>query len=148
MSDVDPDERNAFWSALADHPGDIVRMLVFADWLAERDHQPNVEFALRWMAFFGRRPVFRTDVRRRPWHWVFEGGRSDLARRISRTAPYAVLPRWLVRSQKKIGSPVWWRESITYADAVLSLADMLAPIRGGLGLAHAVPPVPEPKGIA
>lgn len=143
MAEVSREDWTAWWAGLEANPGDAARQLAFADWLAEREHMPSVEFALRWMALFGRRPVFRPDVKRRPWQWMFEGSRSDVVRRIKRNAAYSVLPRWLVDTSPRLAGSSGWSESESLRVAVLFLADLLQPIREGLGLKGHMPPVPD-----
>jgi uncharacterized protein (TIGR02996 family) len=62
-------DRTSFLAAIAEAPDDARRWLVFADWLEEHG-DPDLAYAYRWCAHFGRRPGRRANPRaRKPWAW-------------------------------------------------------------------------------
>jgi uncharacterized protein (TIGR02996 family) len=66
------DEAIALWLGILERPEDAARLLVYADWLAERGRDPELEAGLRWCAANRKWPreVYRTfHLRGRCWGW-------------------------------------------------------------------------------
>jgi hypothetical protein len=133
----DYDALVATWAA----DGSATSLLVLADWLHDHD-RPHAAFACRWAVRFGKGPVFRPDVKRRPWSWHADGCKSEISRRIRRNAPHCVLPRWLMGFGRS-DVPDWFEFADPWT-AVLYLADRLQAVREQLGLDPDAMPAPKP----
>lgn len=137
MTESEQIEFDAFVQKVNENVQDTTNLLVFADWL--RDHQEyNLEFTLRWMVKFGKRPVFRPDRVRTPWVWCTSLRSADKDfKTIRKNAPYSVLPDLL---RKAINPEAQGFADKTAWQAVTSLNAMLNPLRELLGLHPTVMP--------
>lgn len=120
-------EEEAFLAALDADPADYTTMLVYADWLKERD-DPR-ELGYRWMVKSGRTPKHNHNTfaglmahRIGCWEWWWDRAETKKVDEADRI-PMSLMVRMRCDYPYRIVEQLWSLDYLTYREAIGAVAD-------------------------